>query len=151
MAAVVLYAAFYPTLAQISFVYSEHLALPPRSPVRYLASLITAKQAAWILSACALSFKCRSIITADNNSAVGLAKSMPAISGAVPWTFCNENKQVYSQSQYNIIYVTLTDSNRAPFKPMFPDGVRPSPPTSPAHISDKMSPYKFGITWGIVY
>lgn len=51
MATVILHLPYYPTLAQISFVYSEHLALPPRSPVRYLASLITAKQAAWILSA----------------------------------------------------------------------------------------------------
>lgn len=29
----------------ISLVYSEHLALPPKSPVKYLPSLITAKHA----------------------------------------------------------------------------------------------------------
>lgn len=37
---------FIYNLAQISLVYSEHLALPPKSPVKYLASFITAKQAA---------------------------------------------------------------------------------------------------------
>lgn len=31
-------------------------------------------------------------------------------------------------------------------RPMFPDGVNPRPPMRPAHMSDKMSPYKFGIT-----
>lgn len=41
---------------------------------------------------------------------------------------------------------SLTDSNNAPFKPILPDGVRPRPPTKPAHISDKISPYKLGIT-----
>jgi len=40
----------------------------------------------------------------------------------------------------------LTDSNRAPLRPMLPLGVRPRPPTRPAHISDKMSPYRFGMT-----
>lgn len=41
---------------------------------------------------------------------------------------------------------TLTDSNSAPFKPMLPDGVNPSPPTKPAHMSERISPYKLGIT-----
>lgn len=40
----------------------------------------------------------------------------------------------------------LTDSKRAPLSPMLPEGVRPSPPTRPAHMSDMMSPYKLGIT-----
>lgn len=40
----------------------------------------------------------------------------------------------------------LTDSNNAPFNPMLPEGVRPRPPTKPAHISERISPYKFGIT-----
>jgi hypothetical protein len=30
--------------------------------------------------------------------------------------------------------------------PMLPDGVRPRPPIRPAHMSDRMSPYKLGMT-----
>ena len=30
--------------------------------------------------------------------------------------------------------------------PMFPDGVRPSPPMRPAHRSDMISPYRLGMT-----
>lgn len=43
-------------------------------------------------------------------------------------------------------FLELTDSNNAPFNPILPDGVKPKPPTKPAHISDRISPYKFGMT-----
>lgn len=36
--------------------------------------------------------------------------------------------------------LALTDSNKAPFNPIFPEGVKPKPPTKPAHISDIISP-----------
>lgn len=50
------------------------------------------------------------------------------------------------ESSYSKKMKMLTDSNNAPFKPMLPDGVNPSPPTKPAHMSERISPYKFGIT-----
>ena len=37
-------------------------------------------------------------------------------------------------------------SKIAPSVPIFPDGVSPRPPINPAQRSDKMSPYRLGIT-----
>ena len=50
----------------------------------------------------------------------GFAIFFPAISGADP----------------------CTGSNNPLWSPMFPDGARPNPPTSPALSSDNMSPNK---------
>jgi hypothetical protein len=63
------------------------------------------KTASSMILALSCMFMCRSIITAESKRAVGLARSFPAISGAVPWT----------------------DSKMLAFWPMLPDGVRPSP------------------------
>uniref|UniRef100_A0A1B0BAX5 Uncharacterized protein n=1 Tax=Glossina palpalis gambiensis TaxID=67801 RepID=A0A1B0BAX5_9MUSC len=95
---------------------------------------------------CVLSSICLNIITAESNRAVGLAKSLPAMSGAVPWTF-NENHSINLSNNLLIIEAKLTDSKRAPFRPILPEGVKPKPPTKPAHISDNISPYKLGITF----
>jgi hypothetical protein len=64
------------------------------------------------------------IIREERRRAVGLARPLPAISGALPWT---------------------ASKMEASF-PMFPDGVRPRPPMRPAERSDRISPYKLGIT-----
>ena len=69
----------------MALVNSEHLELPPKSPVQMRARMVS-KQARSMRSACSIKFKWRNIITEDNNKAVGLAKSWPAMSGAVPWT-----------------------------------------------------------------
>jgi len=65
-----------------------------------------------------------SIIREERRRAVGLARPLPAISGALPWT---------------------ASKMEASF-PMFPDGVRPRPPMRPAERSDRISPYKLGMT-----
>ena len=77
-----------------------------------------------MLSACLNKFMCLNIIIELNNSAVGLANPFPAISGADPWT---------------------ASKMEASF-PMLPDGVNPSPPINPAHMSERISPYKLGMT-----
>ena len=54
----------------------------------------------------------------DKIMAIGFARPFPAMSGALP---CTGSNTAYSQ-------------------PMFAPGIRPSPPTNPAHRSDRMSP-----------
>ena len=74
--------------------------------------------AAMIRSAAAPSSMCRSIITAESSSAVGLARFLPAMSGALPCTASNTPISV----------------------PRFAAPTTPRPPTSPAHRSETMSP-----------
>ncbi len=50
-------------------------------------SRMVSKMAAWILSACWVNERWCNIMTALRRSAVGLALSCPAMSGAVPWTW----------------------------------------------------------------
>ena len=59
-------------------------------------------------------------MTLDNSRAVGLALSCPAISGAVPWTA----------------------SKMAPPSPIFPDGVKPSPPRLVVHRVEESNFFK---------
>ena len=54
---------------------------------------------------------------------------------------------IFSLKIIDLIGFQFTDSNRAtPSAPIFPDGVKPRPPINPAPRSDKISPYKLGIT-----
>ena len=73
-------------------------------------------------SAAAGSCTWRSSIAPDRIIAIGFATPLPAMSGALPWT----------------------GSNTAYSHPRFAPAARPSPPTSPAHRSEMMSPYRFG-------
>ena len=110
----------------IALVKSLVLAVPPKSPVLHFPSAITPSVASWILCAAAPCPTCRSIITPESISAVGLALSCPAMSGAVPCT---------------------ASISASPFAPTLPEGVSPSPPMRPAQRSEMMSPYRLGMTY----
>ena len=70
----------------MALVNSVVLAFPPRSPVKYFPSFITLKVDSSIALPYSLNPIAFNIIVEDNNKAVGLAKFLPAMSGAVPWT-----------------------------------------------------------------
>ena len=63
------------------------VAVPFKSPVLFSGpEAIVFNTAFSILSASEFKDICLNIIQDDNNKAVGLAKPLPAISGAEPWT-----------------------------------------------------------------
>lgn len=64
--------------------YSWVLALPPKSPVRALPSARVSKMAVSIREACSVNPMCRNIMMEERSRAVGLARALPAISGAEP-------------------------------------------------------------------
>ena len=72
------------SLEMIALAYSLLVAFPPKSPVSVLPSARVAMIALLILSAYLLSPMCCSIIMDERRSAVGLALSCPAMSGADP-------------------------------------------------------------------
>ena len=90
----------------------------PQRELKALEALKTAKTAFSTRFACSISPKLRSIITALKRTAVGLARPLPAMSGAEPWT-----------ASYMIVS-----------GPMFADPVTPRPPTRPETRSETMSP-----------
>ena len=100
------------------------VALPPKSPVKVLASFNNFNIASSNLSAASFSPRYLSIIIADSIMAIGFALFWPAMSGAEP----------------------CTGSNNAASKPMFADGISPSPPTRPAPSSESMSPKRLVVT-----
>jgi hypothetical protein len=93
----------------------------PQDP-RAVLVVSTTPSARMMRSAALASSMCCSIITADSSRAVGFARFFPAMSGALP----------------------CTASNRPISVPRLAAPTTPRPPTSPAHRSDTMSPYRFG-------
>src|SRR5205807_7763613 len=65
------------------------LAVPPRSRVWFFGSATTAAHACWIALAAFGWLRKSSIIATLRNVAIGLAKFLPAMSGAEPWTGSN--------------------------------------------------------------
>src|SRR5215831_10378868 len=115
---------FSHSFAMMASVNSSVDAVPPRSRVTVLPSVIVDSSADRMRPARSVSPMWSSSMHAASTTAPGLAIPFPAMSGAVPWTA----------------------SKIAPFTPMFAPGARPRPPTRPEIWSDRISPKRFVVT-----
>src|SRR5258706_15837348 len=79
----------YASLAQTASPTCVVVAVPPRSRVWFFGSATTSLHAWLIAAAAALWLRKSSIIATLRNVAIGLAKFLPAMSGAEPWTGSN--------------------------------------------------------------
>src|SRR5688572_2266958 len=102
-------------------------ARPWMSAVRSAGSASTASMAARMAAAASRSPRWSSIIAADQIWPTGLARPLPAMSGAEPWTGSNSDGAVRSGL-------------------MLPDGAMPMVPVQAGPRSDRMSPNRFDPT-----
>ena len=122
---------------------------------------LTARVAFSILSAWSLRFMCLNIISEDSRSAVGLARPLPTRKQKVNSASASSLHLTYRQ--YRALTRELLQKwthpgtlfrvrklycrqNRALALPMLPEGVSPNPPIKPAHMSERISPYRLGMT-----